>query len=56
MPKFNVVVIATDEVEVEADTQEEAEALAISIVEVFSPKWSIEYCDELDEDDDEDEA
>ena len=58
MPKFIVGVIATTETEVEADTQEEAEALAIAstcLLNSASAEWSIDYCDELDEDDEDDE-
>ncbi len=58
MPKFYVGVVATARVEIEADTQEEAEVLAIAsacLLNSPSTEWSIEYCDELDEDEDDDD-
>ena len=56
MPKFIVGVIATAVIEVEADTQEEAEVLAITDPCLSnSAEWDIDYCKELDEDDDDDE-
>jgi len=55
MPKFYVGVVATARVEIEADTQEEAEVLAITSTSLLnSAEWSIEYCDELDEEDEDD--
>ena len=68
MPKFQVgliitslisdMVIASCDIVIEADTQEEAEALAIAstcLLNSASAEWSIDYCDELDEDEDEDD-
>ena len=56
MPKFIVGIIATTETEVEADTQEEAEAIALADpLLLCSAEWSIDYCEKLDKDDEDDD-